>query len=130
MPGGVGYAAASSTLRDVDSTEYHFGMAPRGAVNLRVIEGERLPLDVAGRLVSLGKIANRRAGRDDVSRIESALTWRVAGSHASGVSDVWSHRSAAFPSGVERRQTLGQFGVYYTLPGRQDFSTVDWRHPD
>jgi hypothetical protein len=77
VPGGVGYAAASSTLRDVDNTEYHFGMAPRGAVNLRVIEGERLPLDVAGRLVS-----------------------------------------------------LGQFGVYYTLPGRQDFGTVDWRHPD
>lgn len=66
-----------------------------------MIEGERLSLDVAGRLVSLGKIANRRAGRDDVSRIESALTWRVAGPHAIGVSYVWSHRSAAFPTAVE-----------------------------
>ena len=101
VSGGVGYAAASSTLRDVDSTEDHYGMAPRGAVNLRVIEGERLSLDVAGRLVSLGKIANRRAGRDDVSRIEPALTWRVAGPHAIGVSYVWSHRSAAFLTAVE-----------------------------
>jgi hypothetical protein len=130
VSGGVGYAAASSTLRDVDSTEYHYGMAPRGGFNLRLIEGERLSLDVAGRIVSLGRIANRQAGRDDISRIESALTWRVAGPHAIGVSYVWSHRSAAFPSSVEQRQTLGQVGIYYTLLGRQDFGAVEWRHSD
>ena len=130
VSGGIGYAAASSTLRDVDSTEYHYGMAPRGAMSLRVIEGERLSLDLAARIVSLGQIANRRAGRDDVSRIESALTWRITGPHAIGVSYVWSHRSAAFPSAVEQRQTLGQVGIYYTLLGRQDFGAVEWRHPD
>ena len=130
VTGGVGYAAASSTLRNVDSTEYHYGMAPRGAFNLRLIEGERLSLDVAARIVSLGKIANRQAGRDDISRVESALTWRVAGPHAIGLSYVWSHRSAAFPSSVDQRQTLGQFGIYYTLLGRQDFGAVEWRHPD
>ena len=64
-----------------------------------------------------GRIANRRAGRDDISRVESALTWRIAGPHAIGVSYVWSHRSAAFRGGVDQRQTLGQFGVYYTLLG-------------
>jgi hypothetical protein len=127
--GGVGYAAASSTLRDVDATEYHYGMAPRGAMSLRLIEGDRLSLDVGARIVSLGRIANRRAGRDDVSRVESALTWRMTGPHAIGVSYVWSHRSAAFGGGVEQRQTLGQFGVYYTLLGRQDFGAVEWRHP-
>jgi hypothetical protein len=128
VSGGVGYAAASSTLRDVDSTEYHYGMAPRGALDLRLIDGERLSLDVGGRIVSLGRIANRQAGRDDISRIESALTWRIAGPHAIGVSYVWSHRSAAFPSSVEQRQTLGQVGIYYTLLGRQDFGAVEWRH--
>jgi hypothetical protein len=130
VSGGVGYAAASSTLRNVDSTEYHYGMAPRGAFSLRVIGGERVSLDVAGRIVSLGRIANRQAGRDDVSRIESAFTWRLFGPHAIGVSYVWSHRSAAFPSSVEQRQTLGQVGIYYTLLGRQDFGAVEWRHPD
>jgi hypothetical protein len=117
-------------LRNVDSTEYHYGMAPRGAMSLRLIEGERLALDVGARIVSLGRIANRQAGRDDVSRVESALTWRIAGPHAVGVSYVWSHRSAAFPSSVEERQTLGQVGIYYTLLGRQDFGAVEWRHPD
>jgi len=127
--GGLGYAAASSTLRDVDSSEYHYGMAPRGAMNLRLIEGDRLSLDVGARIVSLGRIANRRAGRDDVSRVESALTWRVTGPHAIGISYVWSHRSAAFAGAVDQRQTLGQVGVYYTLLGRQDFGAVEWRHP-
>jgi hypothetical protein len=130
VTGGIGYAAASSSLRNVDTTEYHYGMAPRGAMNLRLIEGDRLSFDVGARIVSLGRIANRRAGRDDASRVESALTWRVAGPHAIGVNYVWSHRSAAFPGGVEERQTLGQFGIFYTLLGRQDFGTVDWRHPD
>jgi hypothetical protein len=117
-------------LRDVASTEYHYGAAPRGALNLRLIEGDRLSMDVAARIVALGKIANRQAGRDDASRIESALTSRVTGPHAIGISYVWSHRSAAFPSSVEQRQTLGQFGIYYTLLGRQDFGAVEWRHPD
>lgn len=130
VTGGVGYAAASSTLRDADSPEYHYGMAPRGALTLRAIASERVALDIGARIVSLGKIANRQAGRDDVSRVESALTWRIAGPHAIGVSYVWSHRSAAFPTSAERRQTLGQVGIYYTLLGRQDFGAVEWRHPD
>ena len=32
LSGGVGYTAVSSTLRDAASTEYHYGMAPRGAM--------------------------------------------------------------------------------------------------
>jgi hypothetical protein len=130
VSGGIGYAAASSTLRNVDSPEYHYGMAPRAAGNVRLIAGDRLSLDVGARMVSLGRIANRRAGRDDASRVESALTWRVVGRHAIGLSYVWSHRSAAFPGGVDQRQTLGQVGVYYTLLGRDNFGAVDWRQPD
>jgi len=130
ISGGIGYTAVSSTLRDAASSEYHYGMAPRGALNLRLIEDDRLSLDVAARIVSAGRIANRSAGRDDVSRVESALTWRVAGPHAIGLGYVWSHRSAAFAGGIERRQTLGQVGLYYTLLGRQDFGAVEWRHPD
>ena len=125
--GGVGYAAASSTLRDVDSSEYHYGTAPRAAASLRLIAGDRASLDVAGRYLSLGRIANRAAGRDTVSRIESAFTWRLAGRHAVGLQYVWSHRSASYAAGVERKQTLGQVGLFYTLLGQQDFGAVDWR---
>ena len=130
VSGGIGYAAASSTLRDVDSTEYHYGMAPRGAMNLRLIAGERVSLDVGARIVSLGRIANRQAGRDDVSRIESAFTWRIAGPHAIGVSYVWSHRSAAFPRRSSSGRRWGRSASTTRCSGRQDFGAVEWRHPD
>ena len=125
--GGIGYAAASSTLRDVDSSEYHYGTAPRAAATLRLIAGDRASLDFSGRYLSLGRIASRAAGRDTVSRIESAFTWRLAGRQAIGLQYVWSHRSASYDSGQERKQTLGQVGVFYTLLGQQDFGAVDWR---
>jgi Domain of unknown function (DUF3943) len=134
LSGGIGYAAASTILHrigdPVSDRDYHYGMAPRAAMNLRVIGVDRVSLDVAGRMVSLGRIARRQAGRDDISRLETALTWRISGPHAVGLSYVWSHRSAAFPSSVDQRQTLGQFGIYYTLLGQQDFGAVEWRHPD
>jgi len=124
--GGVGYAAASSTLRDVDSSEYHYGSAPRAAATLRLVAGDRASLDVSGRILSLGRIAQRASGRDTVSRVESAFTWRIAGKHAVGIQYEWSHRSATYDSGVQRRQTLGQLGVFYTLLGEQGFGAVAW----
>ena len=127
VSGGIGYAAASSTLRDVDSTEYHYGMAPRGAATFRIIDGDRAAIDVGARIVSLGRIANRSLGRDDISRVEGTFTWRIAGRHAIGVNYVRSHRSAEFAGGADRRQTLGQIGVFYTLLGQQDFGAVEWR---
>jgi hypothetical protein len=125
--GGIAYAAASSTVRDVDSTEYHYGTAPRIAGTLRVVMGSRASLDVAGRYLALGRIAQRNSGRDSLSRIESAFTWRIAGRQAVGVQYAWSHRSATFTAGSERRQTLAQVGIFYTLLGSDGFGTVDWR---
>ncbi|MET0383025.1 MAG: DUF3943 domain-containing protein, partial [Burkholderiaceae bacterium] len=124
---GVGYAAASTTIRNVNSAEYHYGMAPRGGATLRFIDGDRAAIDVAARMVSLGSIANRGLGRDDISRVETAFTWRLAGRHAIGIDYVRLHRSAAFAGGIDRRQTLGQVGIFYTLLGQQDFGAVEWR---
>jgi hypothetical protein len=39
---------------------------------------------------------------------------------------VWSHRSATFSTGNERKQTLAQIGIFYTLLGQQDFGAVQW----
>jgi hypothetical protein len=41
----------------------------------------------------------------------------------------WSHRSATFSTGNERKQTLSQVGIFYTLPGSDGFGSMDWR-PD
>jgi hypothetical protein len=123
---GYGYAAASSTTRDVNSAEYHYGVAPRAALGLRLIDDRRVSLDLGARTVALGSTASRSAGRDTISRVESAVTWRVFGHHAIGIDYVWSHRSASFPTAPQRVQTLGTVGVFYTLLGQDDFGAVEW----
>ncbi len=126
---GLGYAAASTSRWASDNPEYHYGMASRAALALRAISGDRAAIDLTARMVSLGSITRRSAGRDEISRVDTAFTWRIRGPHAIGANLVWSHRSADFPGTAGRRQTLGVVGLYYTLLGQDGFGAVDWRVP-
>jgi hypothetical protein len=124
---GLGYAAANTARGLSDTSEYHYGTASRGALALRVINDARAALDVTATIVSVGHITRRPEGRDDISRVDTAFTWRLQGPHAIGISYVWSHRSASFPGTDGRRQSLGKVGLYYALLGQQAFGAVDWR---
>jgi hypothetical protein len=126
---GIGYAAASTRREVANDREYHYGTASRAALALRMIVGDQASADVSARMVSMGNIMRRAAGRDEISRIDSAFTWRLQGPHAIGVNYVWSHRSASYPNVGGQRQTLGRVGIYYTLLGRHGFGAVDWRAP-
>lgn len=124
---GAGYSAAS-TLRGVaNDRDYHYGMAPRVGLDLRLIAAGRASIDLSAQKYFVGSIANRSAGRDDISRADAALTWRVTGRHAIGVKYAWSHRSANYPVIGDRAQSLGTVGVYYTLLGLDGFGSVDWQ---
>ena len=124
---GLGYSAASTARWVSDNTEYHYGTASRAAVTLRMIAGSRAAIDVSARMVSLGSLARRSEGRDEISRVDTAFTWRIQGPHAIGMNVLWSHRSAGFPGTPGRRQTLSTVGLYYTLLGQDGFGAVDWR---
>jgi hypothetical protein len=100
-------------------------MAPRVGLSLRGIYGDRAALDISARMISLGSVARRSAGRDDISRANVAFTWRVAERHAVSLSYLWSNRSADFSFG-NRQQTVGMVGISYTLLGRHGLSAVDW----
>ncbi|HXE48602.1 MAG TPA: DUF3943 domain-containing protein [Ramlibacter sp.] len=125
---GLGYAAASTTAGPVtDVSEYHYGTAPRVSLALRLIGGNSFSVDVSARRVSLGRITNRSAGSDDITRVDTSFTWRIKDHHAISVNYLWSHRNAQFPALAGRRQTLGTVGIYYTLLSKQGFGAVDWR---
>jgi hypothetical protein len=126
---GLGYSAASTTHGTAIDTEYHYGMAPRLALAFRAIAGDRVSADVSAKLVSLGRFSNRAAGTDDITRVDSALTWRFNGPHAVGVNYVWSHRDARYPTAGGNQQTLASVGLYYTVLGRDGLGAVDWRTP-
>lgn len=124
---GVGYSAASIRRPTPDDKNYHYGMAPRFGGSLRVIAGSRVSWDLDAEEYLLGRIANRNAGRDNIARVDTALTLRLAGRHAVGVKYSWSHRNPNVPGSGERPQTLATVGLYYTLLGLDDFGTVTWK---
>ncbi len=127
---GLGYAAASTTGGVLtDNTEYHYGTAPRVALAVRLIGGNRFSADVSARRVSLGRITNRSAGSDDITRIDTSLTWRIKDRHGISVNYLWSNRTAQYPVIGGRRQTLGTIGIYYTLLSKEGFGAVEWRAP-
>jgi hypothetical protein len=124
---GIGYAAASSVRGIANERDYHYGSAPRLGLALRLTQEKRASLDFSAQRYYLGRLASRNAGRDDITRVDAALTWRVRGRHAIGVKYVWSHRRASFPISADSRQTMGTVGLYYTLLGFDGFGTPDWR---
>ncbi len=124
---GLGYSAASASRNVANDRDYHYGVAPRLGLALRLIVGAQASIDVNAQKYLLGRVSNRSAGRDDISRVDTALTWRIKGRHAVGVKYVWTHRNASFASGNQQVSTLGTVGLYYTLLGLDTFGTVDWR---
>jgi len=124
---GMGYSAASASHGATNERDYHYGVAPRLGLALRVIAGAQASFDVDAQKYFLGRVSNRSAGRDDISRVDAALTWRIKGRHAVGVKYSWTHRNASFAGGSEQVRTLAKVGVYYTLLGLDTFGTVDWR---
>ena len=124
---GMGYSAASGSNSAANDRDYHYGVAPRFGLALRLIAGAQASIDVNAQKYLLGRVANRPAGRDDISRVDAALTWRIHGRHAVGVKYAWTHRSASFASSPAQARTLATVGLYYTLLGLDTFGTVDWR---
>ena len=126
---GLGYSAAS-TARGV-SRQPRLPLRHRLAWLAGAARHRRHPRGRSTsrpRVVSVGRLTRCPAGRDDISRIDAAFTWRLRGPHAIGIHYVWSHRSASFPNADGRRQSLGKVGLYYALLGQQSFGAVDWRN--
>jgi hypothetical protein len=125
---GLGYAAASTASGPLtDASEYHYGVAPRVALASRLTFGDNWSAEVSARRISLGRISRQSNGTDDVTRIDTSLTWRIHERHAISVNYLWSHRSAQFPGVGGRAQTLGTVGIYYTLLSKQGLGAVEWR---
>jgi hypothetical protein len=51
---------------------------PRFAIGLRGIVGANFSVDMLARMVSMGSIDQRNAGRDEIAHVDTALTWRLA----------------------------------------------------
>ena len=125
---GIGYAAASTAAGPLtDTSEYHYGIAPRIGLTARLTFADKLSAEISARRISLGRVTQRAGGADDVTRVDTSLTWRVYERHAISVNYLWSHRRAQFANIPGRSQSLGTVGIYYTLLSRQGLGAVEWR---
>jgi hypothetical protein len=129
---GAGYAAAGTLHgeRDPDQRDYHYGIAPQALLGFRVILGEKYSMDLTGREYFVSRLAgaSNAAGKDNIARLDAALTWRIAGKHALSLRYLLSRRDATFGGGgPDITQQRGTIGLYYTLLGHDRFGAVDWK---
>ncbi len=125
--GGIGYAAAGN-VAETGERDYHFGVAPQGLVALRFNFRDKVMFDLTERVYYIsGTGGNDPGGREDINRLNMALTVRIYGRHALGFQYIASIRNAWYPDRPSSHQSLGTYSLVYTLLGNSGFGAVEWR---
>jgi hypothetical protein len=124
---GGGYAAAQSFDRN-DDRDYHYGLAPQGLANLRLIAGRRAALDVTAREYVISSVGGFGTTQRDLIFIgDASLAVRLYSRHALGLTyqlaERHSARVQAQPNHTHARSTVG---VFYTFLGSGGFGAVRW----
>lgn len=128
---GVGFGAAG-TVADRDERDYHYGVAPETVLGLRVIVGETLMLEAAGRQyyvigTGAGAGSRERVDLDLINRGTAGVTVRLLGPHALNLQYVVSTRDARFAGLPDRHQAVETVTLSYNFLGQRRFGAVDWR---
>ena len=119
---GAGFAAVGALAR-VDTTDYHYGIAPHALVSSRLIFGDRAAIDLSARDYYVSRVAGT-AGHDNIVRVEAAFSLRFHNQQALAVRYLLSRRDAFFPEAGSRRQARGTLGLFYSLLGHDRFGAV------
>jgi hypothetical protein len=123
--GGLGYAAAG-TIRSSLDREFHYGIAPQALVALRFIFGDTAAIDIAGRGYYISRVAAAdRGGKENIQRLDVALTWRVHKQHGITLKYLGNRRDATYPDFGDRAQQRQTIGLFYTFLGHDRLGAVD-----
>jgi hypothetical protein len=123
--GGVGWAAAQ-TLED--GGDYHYGVAPQGALAIRLTGSDRVSLDLSARGYLVSDIGGYPTAVNDVIvRGDASVGLRIAGRHAVSLRYLFNQRVAALPDLTTTRQRRETIGIFYTLLGPHGFGASRWK---
>jgi len=107
--------------------DYHYGMTPQGEIQLRLILGDRVSLDSTFREYYISRVAaTESTGSEDISRADTALTFRVYNLHGITLRYSEATRNGRYATLPTSHQTLGTFSISYTLIGQTRSGAVDW----
>jgi hypothetical protein len=124
--GGVGWAAAQTLA---DESDYHYGIAPQGAIAFRLTGSDRIALDLSGRGYVVSDIGGYATPVNDVIiRGDASIGVRLFKRNAVSLRYLFNQRVASLANLTtttrQRRETIG---VYYTLLGPQGFGASRWK---
>ena len=126
VSGGVGYTS-TGTVRASTSGQYNYGFAPQAMMEVRLVGGDKVSLDLAAREFFDGKLTSPETnGTDRVFRGDASLTYRLAAHHAVAVKYITSRRTFAFANVPERQQRRDTVGLYYSYQPARGFGAVNW----
>ena len=126
---GAGLGAGGEPPQKVGDRDYHYGIAGRGLLALRLIFGDLAMFDMSGRGHYISKAAGSKPeGTDIISNFEAGLTFRIYGKHALGIQYVALRRDSHYTGLFESHQRLGTLSLLYTLLGDTRFGAVEWRN--
>jgi hypothetical protein len=124
---GAGYGAAG-TIRGEEERDYHYGLTPQGLLGVRFILGNRASIELTGRDYYVSRVLSAdERGSENIARLDTSVTMRLAGRHAITVKYVGSFRDARYPDIPNRSQSRGTIGLFYTILGDMRFGAVDLR---
>jgi hypothetical protein len=128
--GGVihGAGVAQTGVLGDGQRDYHYGMTPQGEIQLRLIFGNRVSLDTTFREYYISRVAaTESTGSEDISRADTALTFRIYNLHGITLRYSEATRNGRYATLPTSHQSLGTFSIGYTLIGQTRFGVVDWR---
>jgi len=128
--GGVirGAGVAQAGMLGDGQRDYHYGLTPQGEIQLRLILGNRVSLDTTFREYYISRVAaTESTGAEDISRADTALTFRIYNLHGITLRYSEATRNGRYATLPTSHQTLGTFSIGYTLIGQTRFGVVDWR---
>ena len=108
-------------------------MLPQALLGLRLIFGERMMLEAAGRGYYVAGVSSGGGGsetfdREIITRGNAGITVRIFGPHAIGLQYIVSSRNARFPE-LEGGATrpIETVSLSYNFLGHTRFGAVEWR---
>jgi hypothetical protein len=121
---GAGYAAAHS-LDGTAERDGHYGVAPQGLMNLRVIARRRAALDVTAREYLISGVGGFGTGQRDLIIVgDASLAARVYRRHALGLTYRLAGGSSDYLALPDRSLARSTVGVFYTFLGSGGFGAV------
>jgi hypothetical protein len=123
---GLGYTAAG-TIRSTAENDFSYGVAPQAFASARLIFREAMALDVTAREHFITRVGARAGGgRENIARIDAALTWRIHKQHGISVKYLGNRRDVRGGDLGDRVQRRSTIGLFYTLLGHDRFGAAAW----